>query len=197
MTHDTTHDNQHDTDIEGEAPPRSFVVTITDAHKLTGLSVRTIQRRLDAGTLEALEVAGKRCVRLSESDLSPGVPHDSIEVIPMESGLMSRGVSHDVSAPLSSPNSSLARVASDATGSESGLQLRLLEALEAIAANGDRGATLGEKLLLTVAEAAVYGGVGKSAIEGAIKSGEIKAHSGLGRGRRVKRADVEKWAAKL
>ena len=53
------------------------------------------------------------------------------------------------------------------------------------------------KLFLTVPEAAQLAGVSKSAIEGAIKAGYIKAHNGLGRGRRIKRADVEKWVAAL
>lgn len=56
------------------------VVTISDAARVLGVSVRTVQRRLDAGELEAQEVAGKRCVVLSRDTLgvvSPGASSDT------------------------------------------------------------------------------------------------------------------------
>lgn len=47
------------------------LVSITEAAQLLGISIRTVQRRLDAGQLEAVMVADKRMVRLT-SDM-PGV----------------------------------------------------------------------------------------------------------------------------
>ncbi len=41
------------------------VFTITDAAKILGCSVRTVQRRLDAGEFEAVHEHGKRLVRLT------------------------------------------------------------------------------------------------------------------------------------
>ncbi len=40
------------------------VLSITEAAQVLGLSIRTVQRRLDAGTLEVVEVEGVRRVRL-------------------------------------------------------------------------------------------------------------------------------------
>lgn len=56
---------------------------------------------------------------------------------------------------------------------------------------------LAAKFMLTIDEAVTLSGIGRSAINAAIKSGDLKAHHGLGRGRRLKRSDLEKWAAKL
>jgi excisionase family DNA binding protein len=54
-----------------------------------------------------------------------------------------------------------------------------------------------DKLMLTVKEAATYSGVGEGAIDAAIKGGGLKAHRGKWRGRRIKRADVEKYFGNL
>jgi excisionase family DNA binding protein len=53
------------------------------------------------------------------------------------------------------------------------------------------------KLMLSVEEAAIYSGLSKGAIDEAIRAGKLAAHKGKWRGRRVKRADVEKLIAKL
>ena len=53
------------------------------------------------------------------------------------------------------------------------------------------------KLMLTVDEAAAFTGTGHKAINDAIKAGVLTAHYGFGRGRRVKRADLEKWIESL
>lgn len=53
------------------------------------------------------------------------------------------------------------------------------------------------KLLLTADEAAAFAGVGRRAIDNAIKAGQLTAHRGLGQGRRIKRADLEAWVKKL
>jgi excisionase family DNA binding protein len=53
------------------------------------------------------------------------------------------------------------------------------------------------KMMLTIEEASLLSGIGRSAIDGAIRRGDLKAHRGLGRGRRLKRADLERWAAML
>jgi excisionase family DNA binding protein len=54
-----------------------------------------------------------------------------------------------------------------------------------------------DKLMLTVKESAAYSGVGEGAIDAAIKGGGLKAHRGKWRGRRIKRADVEKYFGNL
>jgi excisionase family DNA binding protein len=46
------------------------VLSITAAAQVLGLSVRTVQRRLDAGTLQAVEVEGARRVRLPDDATS-------------------------------------------------------------------------------------------------------------------------------
>ncbi len=69
MTPDTTRDT---TVME-----TTYTVTITEASKYLDCSVRTVQRRMDAGELEAVAQHGKRMVRLRESDLPPGVTPDA------------------------------------------------------------------------------------------------------------------------
>lgn len=56
---------------------------------------------------------------------------------------------------------------------------------------------LGTKLLLSVEEAARYSGTSRSAINHAIREGNLTAHRGKWRGRRIKRADLEKYFGKL
>jgi excisionase family DNA binding protein len=51
--------------------------------------------------------------------------------------------------------------------------------------------------MLTIDEAAAFAGVGRRAIDAAIKAGNLTAHRGLGQGRRVKRADLERWVGEL
>ena len=67
MTGDTT--GRQD-DATGRATPDATgarVVSITEAAQVLGLSVRTIQRRLDSGALQAIEVEGARRVQLPKA----------------------------------------------------------------------------------------------------------------------------------
>jgi excisionase family DNA binding protein len=54
-----------------------------------------------------------------------------------------------------------------------------------------------DKLLLTRAEAMSYTGASENAIKAAITQGKLTAHKGFGRGQKFKRADLDKWIAKL
>ncbi len=207
-----THDTPHDTTPESDETPLSFVVTITKAQELTGLSIRTIQRRLDAGTLEAVEMAGKRWVRLRQSDLSPGTPHDAIAAARLESDAIEGGLSHDVSRGVphglvndTQPNS--LALALDVSGDGAAIIALLShvaresaqEAVTAVnvAQRGPSASDLAAQVFVTVSEAATLAGVGKSAIERAVKAGALKTYSGLGRGRRVKAEEVLRWAKAL
>ncbi len=55
---------------------------------------------------------------------------------------------------------------------------------------------ISERVFLSVDEGASLLGISKGALEKAIKADEIKVYRELARGRRVKRADLKKWADK-
>ena len=52
---------------------------------------------------------------------------------------------------------------------------------------------LSEKLVLTVEEAEEYSGASGHSIKRAIKAGELPSVTGLGRGHRIKRVELEAW----
>jgi excisionase family DNA binding protein len=52
--------------------------TITEAARLLGVSVRTVQRRLDTGKLESFESEGKRFVRLTPDTTANATQGDSV-----------------------------------------------------------------------------------------------------------------------
>jgi excisionase family DNA binding protein len=67
-TRDTTEgDTRHDRKVSRVASDVALGITITAAAKRLGVSVRTVQRRLDSGVLRSLERDGRRLV-LIESD---------------------------------------------------------------------------------------------------------------------------------
>jgi excisionase family DNA binding protein len=66
--------------------PAGDIVTITEAARLLGISVRTVQRRLDAGTLEAVEDEGKRLVRLPSDATAQAIGYTSHDAPGMSSG---------------------------------------------------------------------------------------------------------------
>ena len=54
------------------------VVSITEAAKRLKCSVRTVQRRLDAGTLDAVEIEGQRRVKLSRDNATPNATSNAL-----------------------------------------------------------------------------------------------------------------------
>jgi len=73
---------------------------------------------------------------------------------------------------------------------------RLLVLLEGLTPN-DPKVAVEKKLLLTLAEAAVYSGLSEQKLNEAIRAGELKARKDLGRGHRIKREDVESYIESL
>lgn len=188
MTPDATHDTPP-TDAPRAA---AFVVTITEAAKLLQCSVRTVQRRLDAGEWEVVMVAGKRCVRLPADALPDGVtpvmPSDMLDsdVINM--------------SPDATRDTTLARQPQEGRGAAliAAIVAETLEQSQARAVTRQRPTVdIADRLLLTIEEAATYAGVGQSALEAAIKAGDIPVLGGLGRGRRIKRSDLESYVEGL
>jgi len=78
--------------------------------------------------------------------------------------------------------------------------VRAVHALALLASDkGRHGPTVPTelKMMLTIPEAGALSGMGRGAIEAAIKAGTLTAHKGPWRGRRVKRADLETYITKL
>ena len=156
----------------------------SEAAKFLGVSVRAVERYASAGRLPSRYVRGKTGQVL---DFDPA----DVEVLKIE---LDTPAAKGTTSP---ENGALATL-------DGPLPVALVQLAHLVAAmNGDKPRQVAPdvpveaRLFLTIPEAAQLAGVGKSAIEAAIKAGYIKAHSGLGRGRRIKRADVEKWAAAL
>ncbi len=179
----------------------------TEAAKLLNIGVRTLERHTSAGRVAVQRVKMARGFALD---------YEAAELERFKAELEAENAAMVESSPPSPPQSPKGYTgALKATGDQAIATIARRPATFATEGNNgaaivaaivaqtvreietQRGATLGEKLFLTVQEAAQLAGVGKSAIEAAIKAGYIKAHHGLGRGRRVKRADVEKWAKAL
>jgi excisionase family DNA binding protein len=155
-----------------------------DAADFLGVSVRAVERYASAGRLPSRYVRGKtgQVLDFEQSD----VDAFKIELeTPVEKGTTSRDTT--ALATLDGPNPAALVQLAHMVSMMNGDKARQDAATVPVEA----------RLFLTVTEAAQYAGVGKSAIEAAIKAGQINAHSGLGRGRRIKRADVEKWSDTL
>jgi len=166
----------------------AYIVTISEAARLLECSVSTVQRRLEKGELEAVPMAGKRCVRLPADALPAGVQPDASQLIVDSDALK---LTPDASRIKSGESTALATVR-DSNGAA------IVAAIVGEALSQQRAtAAISEKFMLTIDEAVQLSGIGRSAINAAIKAGELKAHHGLGRGRRLKRADLEKWAGEL
>ncbi len=175
-----------------EGKQAAYIVTISEAARLLECSVSTVQRRLDKGELEAVAMAGKRCVRLPADALPTGVQPDASQLIVDSDALKVQPDASQLSsgAVLAIPQDSRGAALVAAIVAEAMSQQAQAKPVPSVA-------DLAAKYLLTIDEASQLSGAGRSALEAAIRNGHLKAHKGLGRGRRLKRADLEKWAGKL
>jgi excisionase family DNA binding protein len=184
----------------------------SEAAEFLGVSLRAVERYASAGRLPSCYVRGKTGQVLDFDQVD-------LEAFKIELETpVSKGTTSHAEARQATQSATANQSAEDSTSPENGALATFGGALSgALALTPQEYFELGvmmadklrqdapqaptvaieARLFFTVTEAAQLAGVGKSAIEAAIKSGQIKAHSGLGRGRRVKRADVEKWAKAL
>jgi excisionase family DNA binding protein len=180
MPADRTSDSAEDAPV--------YVVSIKRAAELLEVSEKTIQRRMHAGELEATTVAGKRAVKVRADQLPEGASIDQTSDTLDSTGLtMTDGRTVDSGAMLATVR--------DARGA--GVLAAIVAETLKQQEQARPSVPIEAKLMLTVDEAAALSGVGRTALDAAIRRGELKAHRGLGRGRRLKRADLEKWAGKL
>jgi excisionase family DNA binding protein len=188
---------------EAAAPDAAaYIVTITEAARLLEVSVRTVQRRLDAGEWEAVTMAGKRCVKLPTDALPPGVTpdvshgatHDTLS--PFDSTL-ARDVSHDRQGDSGRDSTALARLPADGRGAAliAAIVRETLNQAEERKAAPD-AAQCAAKLLLTMAECQTLTGLSRATLRQAIEAKQLKAKL-IGRAWRVKRADLEKYIGGL
>jgi excisionase family DNA binding protein len=93
--------------------------------------------------------------------------------------------------------------ATDAKGTNSSVPAsvpvieRLLLLLESLTPSDHPKVAIEKKLLLTLAEAAVYSGLSEVKLNEAIRAGKLTARKDLGRGYRVKRSDIESYIKSL
>jgi excisionase family DNA binding protein len=197
MTLGATHDTPAaapDETVEAAA----YIVTITEAARLLELSVRTVQRRLDAGEWEAVTMAGKRCVKLPADALPAGVTPD-----------VSLGMTHDTLSPFDSTltpdatrdrqgdSTALARLPADGRGVAliAAIVRETLEQAEERKTAPD-ATQAAAKLLLTLAECQTLTGLSRAVLREAIEAKRLKGAL-IGRAWRVRRADVEDYLKKL
>jgi excisionase family DNA binding protein len=201
MTPDTTRDTTAaapDAAVEAAA----YIVTITEAAKLLELSVRTVQRRLDAGEWEAVTMAGKRCVKLPADalpagvtpDVSLGMTHDTLS--PFDSTL-ARDVSHDRQGDSGRDSTALARLPADERGAAliAAIVRETLNQAEERKTAPD-ATQAAAKLLLTLAECQTLTGLSRATLREAIEAKRLKGAL-IGRAWRVRRGDVEDYLKKL
>jgi len=169
-------------------------VNKAEAAEFLGVSVRAVERYTSAGKLPSRYVRGKtgQILYFSEADLQ--VFKDELEM-PVE-----KAATSSVDIRQQSPANERRQGLSTALATVDALNSTVVAHLMQAAFDKGRQALpvpVADKLLLTVDEAAAYAGVGRRAIETAIKSGTLVAHRGLAQGRRVRRADLEAWISKL
>ncbi len=107
---------------------------------------------------------------------------------------------------LESPDRPLMMPRRDAAGAGSGLiapadRERFIAALEALAKGANRrgggfGASISEKIILTLNDAVALTSLSKLTLREAIKAGKLKARI-IGRGYKIKRSDLDAFAAEL
>jgi excisionase family DNA binding protein len=197
MTPDTTDDAAHDTApvVPGASGP-FYVVTITDAARLTGASVRTVQRRLDNGGYEAIERAGKRWVKLPASEINADISEKELASLAIEADTVSGDAPGDT---LNAPHSTLARVVPHAATGDSAAIVAAIVAQtvrEIEAQRSPSAADVAVKLLLTLPECQALTGLSRAVLRDAIESGDLKSKQ-IGRAWRVKRADLEAFIETL
>lgn len=198
MTSDTTHDNEPD----DEAQPK-YLLTITEAARALEISVRTVQRRLDAGEYEATTVAGKRCVRLSVKDFPDGIPEDvTLDVTGDSVDRTALKSARDTTGDNQRDSTALVPLR-DVGGSQVQALVTLIDAVdEARTSRRDsehKKPTAQEsaaKLLLNLEEAQVLTGISSAALRASIQNGELKAKK-IGRGWKMRRADLESYLEQI
>jgi excisionase family DNA binding protein len=180
------------------------VLTITEAAEALGVSVRTVQRRLDNGELKEVKEYGKRLVRLPADvsrDTTDDTPHDSSSG-PIEAEVLASDVSHDATldsgayttdtprdrtreSTLAIPESNVLALLADV------VTQRIREDQAQAKAQARPSVPVADKFLLTVAESAELAGLSSGAIRAAIKAGDLPALKGQWRGYRIRRGELE------
>lgn len=178
-----------------------------EAAEFLGVSVRAIERYVSAGKLPANYVRGKTGQVLDfdagdlerfKAELEAPVSRGTIEPDKTRQGApqaTTRAATRPGTATRAD-STALARL--DGPNAQNALSL-LVQAIADNSGKARQAPTVApeNKLMLTIEEAVAFSGIGRSAIDAAIKSGKLTAHSGYGRGRRVKRADLESYIGNL
>lgn len=161
-----------------------------EAIEYLGISERAIERYVKSGKLKAHYEAsktGKRLVVMQEdadafkAEMEAPQP---IEPQPPQSTALAR---------LPNLDGTLNR------GVDGPMAIVPVSFLESTVRKRQGGLTVGieHKFMLSIDEAVALSGIGKSALNAAIRAGKLAAHKGYGRGRRIKRSDLEKLVSKL
>lgn len=192
MRHDASHDNGNDTT---QVTP-SYIYTITDAAKALGMSVRTVQRKLDKGEWESVMVAGKRCVKLSAHDLSRVVPPSATHDVSDMTGDVLDTATLNATAETGTAMEPANTAGGAILSVLSGLVSRV-EALDGEAAKPRLTAQeAAAKIVLTLAEAQLLTSYSRDFLRQAITDGTLKAHQ-QGRGFKIRRADLDAFVEAL
>ena len=179
-----------------------------EAAEFLGVSVRALERYASAGKVPSRYVRGKtgQVLNFEQADLEAFKRDLETPIAKATTGLAeprqdaTREIGNDFKTSVDVVRQGSTRALATLDEPSSPTFVQLMQALATASFDkGRQGPTVSvaDKIFLTITEAAAYAGVGKRALESAIKAGSLPAHNGLGQGRRVKRADVEDWASKL
>lgn len=176
----------------------------TDAAAFLGVSVRTLEGYVSAERLPAQYIRGKTrpVADFAEDDLEKLKTKLETPVARVVANIAEPRET-DIEEPRENSQNQLARLDEvQRPGGQSGALIIAAHDFPALVAaireTPQKAAEvpISERNFLSVEESAALLGISKGALEKVIKADEIKVHTGLARGRRLKRADLKKWADK-
>lgn len=154
-----------------------------EAAALLGVSIRALERYTQQGKISATYVKGKT---------RPTVEYGEDELRAFKAELESKLYPHRPSVDNgANGDRALARLSNTSIGVE-----RLLEVINAMHTRGRTSVATEAKILLTLVEASAMTNLSDKHLRAAIHAGELKARI-IGRGWKIKRADLDSYIKKL
>jgi excisionase family DNA binding protein len=173
----------------------------TEAAEFLGVSVRAVERYSSTGKIAARYERGKtgKVLAFDESELQRF--KDELET-PQERAPNAPD-SHRQRAQIQAPTQPTGTALARRDGAANGFNIEVVRAMQTLAQLTNDNARQAAptvpteaKLLLTLAEAQALTGLSRGVLRAAIDTGDLKSKL-IGRGWKIKRADLEKFVGKL
>jgi excisionase family DNA binding protein len=182
-------------------------MTKTEAAEYLGMSERSLERhtkdnrigvRYERGKTKKVPVYDAGELDRFKAELEAPVHRPAVEKMPPNFDNGANASAESGAIQLARPDEFLKVI-------EGVINATAREVAKAMAPGADNGASkrqtletpLKNRAFLSVEESAAHLGISQGSIEKAIKAQALTVHRGLARGRRIKRVELDKWAAKL